>query len=194
MAQQLAVFLICQAVGVVVGGENDHGIVQLSRLLQLVDQALHGQLQLHLAGQIGGHRLGIAQLRHLVPVAAGHGVSLVVVLQMAAHRQAIDHKLVLIHKLGYDLLHHLLVGGREILLIDLHIQAVADAVILVSHIRVGEVAVVVVIEVVVVGQGAVAQVLEQGTKAKGHVVVRRLGVAPDPRLGDQARGGHILSI
>ena len=113
---------------------------------------------------------------------------------MAAHRQAVDHELILIHKLGHDLFHHLLVRGREILLVDLHIQSVADAVIFVAHIGVREVAVVVIVEIVVIGQGAVPQIFEQGAKAEGHVVVRRLRVTPHPRLGNETRGGHILPV
>ena len=58
----------------------------------------------------------------------------------------------------------------------------------------GEVAVVVIVEVVVVGQGAVAQLAEEVAKAERHGVVRGLGVAPHAGLGDKARGGHILTI
>ena len=99
-------------------------------------------------------------------MAAGHGVLLIAVVQVAADRQAVDHELVLIDKLRHDLFHHLLVGGREVFFIDLHIQAVSDAVVLISMLM-GEVAVVVIIKVVVVGQGAVAQLAEEVAKAKG---------------------------
>ena len=174
-----------------VGGEDDHRVVQLARRRQLIHQALHGQLQLQLAGQVALHRLAVWQVGHLVVVPVRLGVLLPGIVEVAAHGENIDHELVLVHKLGNDLLHHLPVGGG----LDLfQLQAVPDAVILIAHVGVGEIAVVVGVEIVVVGQRPVPQLLELIAEAEGHIVVRRLGVAPHAGLGDQAGGGHILPV
>ena len=172
-------------------GEDDHRVVQLARRLQLIHQALHGQLQLHLAGQIAFHRLAVGQVGHLIVVTVRLGVLLPGIVQMSAYGENIDHELVLIHKLGNDLLHHLPVGGG----LDLfQLQAVPNAVILIAHVGVGQVPVVVGVEVVVVGQRPVPQLLELIAETEGHIVVRGLGVAPHTGLGDQAGGSHILPI
>ena len=98
-----------------VGGQDDHCVVQLPRLLQLVQQALHGQLQFYLAGQITPDLLAVGQVLDCVPVAGRHGVALQGVGQVAAHREAVDGESVLADKHGDDLLHHFQVGGRKAL-------------------------------------------------------------------------------
>ena len=44
------------------------------------------------------------------------------------------------------------------------------------------------------GQGAVALLPELAAQGEGHIVVGGQGVAPHPRLGDQAGGGHVLPV
>ena len=193
MAQQLAVLLVGETIGVVVGGQDDHRVVQLARRVQLVHQALHRQLQLLLAGQIALDAVAVGQVLHLVPVLPGHGVLLQVIVQVAAHREAIDHERVLVHKHGHDLLHHLLVRGREGVG-GVQGQPLPQGDILIAHVGVGPVPVIVVIEIVVESHGAIAQVPELVAQGEGHIVFRGERVAPHPRLGHQAGSGDIFPV
>ena len=121
----------------------------------------------------------------------GLGVLFPAVVQMAAYREDIDHKLVLLDKLGHDFFHHLQIrGGLDFF----QIQPIAHGIVLIAHVGVGQVPVVIGIQIVVVGQGPVAQGAELVAEAEGHVVVGGLRVTPNSRLGNQTCGGHIFPV
>ena len=178
VAHQLAVLVVGKTVGVVVGGQDDHRVVQLARLLQLAHETAEGQLQLHLTGQVALGLVPVGQVLDLVPVEVGHDVFLPGVVQVAADGEAVDHEVVLLHKLGHDLLHHHPVGGGEVpppVQIPggdhiLPVQPLAHGPVVVAHVGVGFVPVVIGIEIVVVGQGGVPLLAKLVAQGEGHIV------------------------
>ena len=58
----------------------------------------------------------------------------------------------------------------------------------------GFVPVVVIIKVVVEGEGGIALFAELAAQGEGHVVLGGQGVAPHPGFWDQAGGGDILPV
>ena len=178
-----------------VPGEDDHGVLQLAGLLQRLDGVLQSLVQLHVAGQIGPGGLAHVQIRHLIPVLGGHGVAGEAVIHVAAHRHiVVVEGLLSGQSLGEGQLHHLQVGlgpGHG------HIQPGVTGVEIIAQVGVGEVAVIVVGCIVVVGQGGIAQ---------GPELVAHGEVHGDPVFsciplggidlvgGDQAGGGGILPI
>jgi len=124
-------------------------------------------------------------------VAGGHGVGVQGVGEVAADGEAVDHKPLLVHEHGDNLLHHLQVGGGPDLL---QLQPLAQGVVVITHVGVRFVPVVIIIEVVVKSKGGVARLAELIAQGEGHVVLGGQGVAPHPGFWDQAGGGDILPV
>ena len=190
-AVQLGELSLVQAVGVVVGGEADHCVFQLPGLLQLPQKLLQGQVQLHLAGQVGPGPLAVGQVGDLLPVPGGHGVAHEGVVEVAAHRHVVGVEGLAADVLRPCDLHHLQVGFRP----DLgDLEPVAQALVVVTQVGVRPIPVVVAIGVVVIGPGGVALPPELVAHGKEHGVVGRLGHGPHSWLGDEGGGGGVLSV
>ena len=124
-----------------VGGQADDGVLQLSGLLQPLQQVLQGLVQLHLAGQIGPGVLAHVLVAHLIPVLGGHGVAQEGVVHMSADRQIVGVEGALQAVVGEGGLHHLRVGFRPC--VGVQLQPVAYALVVVAQVGVGLVPVVV---------------------------------------------------
>ena len=174
-----------------VGGEADDGVLQLPCGLQLPQEAFQGQVQLHLTGQICPRPLAHGERRHRVPVLVRHGVACKGIVHVAADRHVIGVEGRFPHILGDGELHHLQIrlrpGGP-------YVQAVAQALVDVAHVGVGDIPAVVVPGVVMIGVGLIAQAAELISKAEVHAVGAGLVHGPDPGLWDEGGVGYVLPV
>ena len=164
-------------------GQGDAGLVGNASLLQPLHQVLQRVFQLQIAGDVRLHRLGIGQVLHRVAVFGAHGV-VPVILVVAAEGHVIGVKGfsavdVVVHR-G---LHHLQIGGGPV---DLHVQTGIRRLEGIAHVGVGDVSVVEIPDVVVIGPGLIAHVLERIAQAERQVVG-----ACHIEAGIRLRAGHI---
>ena len=190
-AVELRQGLLLQAVGVVVGGEAENGILPVARLLQVLEGILQGTIQLHLAGQVRPRRLAETQVGHLILMLGGHGIAHVVIVHVAADGHVVGVEGRVPHVLRQGQLHHLKIRFRPGLL---HLQAVAHALVVVAHVGVGDVPVVVGVAVVMVGTGAVAQGAELVAQAEVELVAAGAVQRPAAGLGDEPRADGVLPV
>ena len=170
-ARQIVVLRLGEAVGVVVVGEHDAGVVQLPRLLQGVQQVLHGVLQLQIAGHEGLDGLGgVGQILHGGAVLGAH-VVVPAVLIVAAVGHVVDVEGILaVDVVRQGRLDHVQIGGGRL---HLHVQAVVRSLESIAHVWMGDVAVVEVAHIVVVAQGGVALISQNVAEAEGQIVCSR---------------------
>ena len=162
-------FAALQAVGVVVGGQNDQGIIGDPGFLQLVQQGLHGVFQFQIGGKVALDNVGVVHILHLVPVFPGHGVALLGVLTVAADGHVVDAEGLLINVLGNGDLHHLQVAFRPGAF-DLQAAVPGDELVI-AQMGVGIVAVVEVLQMVMVGNRIVALFLQLMAHGQEHILV-----------------------
>ena len=190
-ACQLAQLLGGQAVGIVVRGEHDDGVLQHPRLGQTLQQQLHGILQLQLACDIGPHIVAVGQVCHQSLVLRCHGVAAEGELPVTGDGHVVDGEGGIAHIVAGGQVHDLDIRLRP-LLRDL--QPIAEALVVIA--QVGQILVPVVIRicVTVVGVGAVAQFHQLLVHGQGHIVARGPLEAPDTVLGDGSRQMGIFAV
>ena len=193
VSRQLALFLNAQTVGIVVGGQHDDGVFQHACLLQPLQQKLHCPVQLDLAGKVSAHRLAVRQLLDQGAVFCGDGVVAFVkgIGQMSRNRHVIHMERLLRDKIRRGNVDHLYIGFRP-LLRDL--QTVSDRLEDIAEIRVGLVAVIICIGMIVEGISAVALPLELLHHRQRHGVFRSVVEAPCTRLWDRACQIDIFAV
>ena len=190
-AVELRQGLPLQAVGVVVGGEAENGILPVARLLQVLEGILQGLVQLHLAGEVRPRRLAETQVGHLVLMLGGHGIAHVVIVHVAADGHVVGVKGRVPHVLRQGKPHHFEIRFRPGLL---HLQAVAHALVVIAHVGVGDIPVVVGVGMVMVGPGAIAQGAELVAQAEEKLVLPGAVQRPAAGLGDEPRADGVLPV
>ena len=180
---QLVVLVFGQAVGVVVVGQDDAGLVGNASLLQPLHQVLQCVFQLQIAGNVRLHRLRIGQIFHRVAVFGAHGVVPVVLVVTAEGHVIGVEGFSAVDVVIYGGLHHLQVGGWPV---DLHGQTRIRRLERVAHVGVGDVPVVEIPDVVVIAPGLIAHALERIAQAERQIVGAR-----HIEAGIRLRAGHI---
>lgn len=192
MADEGAVILDGEAVGIVVSADDEDSVFKLSCLIKLIDEILHGILKLKVAGKIGAAAFGEIEvcnffLMRLGLVVAGKGIEL-----MSGYSHVIGVELILIDVFGQGQLHHFKVGFGPGLT---YVETVAVTLIDVADVRMGLVSLIVCIGVVMVRKGiGIAELFELVTHAEGHIVVRGQFEGTNTGFGDQAGAGDVLTV
>ena len=180
-----------QTVGVVVGRQHDDGILIMAGFFKLLQQHADGFIQLDIAGKVGTGGLRQVKFGDRLLIAHGHGVAEEIILQMPADRQIIGHK-VLIRQHGIQRgIHHIHIGFRPH---DLNVQSVAHALIVVAKVRVGFIAGIIGIGVVVVGAGGVTHGPKLIAEGEGQPVGGGFGHTPGTGNGDHPQKVHIFAV
>ena len=183
-----------------VGGQADDGVVGDTGLLQRVYQVGQRVLQLQVGGHIGldlGGGVGIGGLS-FGTVFGGHGVA-PSVAAVAADGHVVGMEGCAVLYIGVNILRdgvldHLQIGVGPAAVLG-QLQTVALTLIVVTKVGMGLVPAVVVVDIVVVGGGGVAQSPELIAQGKGHTVVGcgvEADIAVDPR-GEQTGHHRVLA-
>ena len=166
--------LLVQAVGVVVRGDDEDRLVQYPGLVQRVYEVLHGEVKVHLAGDIGLCGGGeLRQVLDLVLVAAAYVVAAAEnVVHVAAYRHDVDVEGLAPDVVVHGVPHEVQVRGRQQPgLVQVYPARVRLE--LVAQVRQGLVPAVISVLPAVVGDGGVAQGVQHVAHAVGHIAARR---------------------
>ena len=98
-----------------VGGKADDRIFQLSCRIQLFNQILQRQVQLHVAGNVGSSFLGIRQICHILFVQGRHLVAGEIIIHVTGNRHVIHMETVLLYVLRYRCFHHIQIRSRPVI-------------------------------------------------------------------------------
>ena len=164
-------------------GQDDAGLVGNASFLQPLHQVLQCVFQLQITGNVRLHRLRIGQIFHRVAVFGAHGVVPVVLVVAAEGHVVSVERLSAVDVVVHRGLHHLQIGGGPV---DLHVQTGIRRLEGIAHVGVGDVSVVEIPDVVVIGPGLIAHVLERIAQAERQVVG-----ACHIEAGIRLRAGHI---
>ena len=186
-----------------VGAQTDDGVIQLTRLLQLLDQILQCLVQLDIAGKIRPCVLCHIQIRHGILIPRRHLISLEIIIHMPGDGHVIYMESVVVDIVADRSLHHLIVGCRPCLrMLDckqlasplrLGQASQLDRLEIIPQIRMGQIAVVVAQGVIVVGAAIHSLRREEFWQCVRHIVGRAL---PHTELSVryQSRAVHILAV
>ena len=161
---------IIQAIGKVIGGKHNHGIIRNAKLLKSANHIGEGILKFQIACVIAFDAVGIFKVLNSVPVFHRHRVGTVVIAVVSADRHIVNIEVFRIFIHGHGALNHFQIALRPLPFhIVFHAVAISHEAMRIAQAVMGEMTVIECIGVVMEGPAFITEPVELA--AHGHIIV-----------------------